>query len=62
MAARRMVVEAKYAENRKRPFFPITRPSLSHAHFAETDGKKQAPPWFEHGTLRSAIVCSTTEL
>ena len=23
---------------------------------------KKAPPWFEHGTTRSAIVCSTTEL
>ena len=24
--------------------------------------KKKTPPWFEHGTARSAIVCSTTEL
>jgi hypothetical protein len=24
--------------------------------------KKETPPWFEHGTARSAIVCSTTEL
>jgi hypothetical protein len=24
--------------------------------------KSKTPPWFEHGTARSAIVCSTTEL
>ena len=34
----------------------------THGRHSTELKKSKTPPWFEHGTARSAIVCSTTEL
>ena len=40
----------------------VSGKNLKKGMFQDAEHYYKSPPWFEHGTARSAIVCSTTEL